>query len=155
VCFFFIFFAWFFSFSFILEVSFFIFVFMTQKSWLFVFFLCSFVVTSFGYSLFTRTVSIGDHDTLNVAFSVPANGSVEQIVFLHGFPEGWYAWIDVIPEILRLNASYSLVIPDLPAYNQSSISPSFSDYSSSYLVWSLVKFIQQTGQPVTLVFTLL
>ncbi len=43
-------------------------------------------------------------------------GSGPLIIFLHGFPEFWYAWRKVLPEFAK---DHLVVAPDLRGYNLS------------------------------------
>ena len=53
------------------------------------------------------------------------------IVFLHGFPEFWYAWKKQLAEFAR---DYRVVAPDLRGYNLSSKPAGVEQYAVSHLV---------------------
>ena len=58
-------------------------------------------------------------------------GSGKLILFLHGFPEFWYAWKDQLAEFGR---DYQAVAPDLRGYNLSSKPPDVDAYRVSNVV---------------------
>ncbi len=58
-------------------------------------------------------------------------GAGEPIVLLHGFPEFWYCWKDVIP---GLKDKYQLIIPDMRGYNLSDKPDGVENYSLQILV---------------------
>jgi len=102
------------------------------------------------YELMTQSLQLQSGINLNVAFAASNLSQFEggsQVLLLHGFPEGWYAWIDLFPELLALD-DYSFIIPDLPAFNMSDEPTSYNVYS---LVDDVASLIQRTGQPITLV----
>eukprot|EP01102_Stenamoeba_stenopodia_P004927 TRINITY_DN1542_c0_g1_i1.p1 TRINITY_DN1542_c0_g1~~TRINITY_DN1542_c0_g1_i1.p1 ORF type:complete len:330 (+),score=70.33 TRINITY_DN1542_c0_g1_i1:220-1209(+) len=105
------------------------------------------------YELMTQSVQVQSGINLNVAFAAANLSQFEggsQVVLLHGFPEGWYAWIDLFPQLLTLD-DYSFIIPDLPAFNMSDQPADFASYNVYSLVDDLASLIQRTGQPITLV----
>jgi len=80
---------------------------------------------------------------LNVAFG--GEGEI-QVLFLHGFPEGWFTWYQVMTSLL--NTNLSMVAPDLRGYNTSDKPTS---YNYSLIIEDVVSLIHLTGQPVVLV----
>lgn len=58
-------------------------------------------------------------------------GSGEPIILLHGFPEFWYCWKNVIP---GLKDKYQLIIPDMRGYNLSDKPEGVENYSLNILV---------------------
>ena len=53
------------------------------------------------------------------------------LLFLHGFPEFWYAWKDLLPEFAR---DHHAVAPDMRGYHLSSAPAEISDYRVPVLV---------------------
>jgi pimeloyl-ACP methyl ester carboxylesterase len=64
------------------------------------------------------------------------------IVFLHGFPEFWGAWKDILPAFA---ASWHAVAPDLRGYHLSSKPPEVSDYRIDALVADIDGLIGALG----------
>lgn len=64
------------------------------------------------------------------------------VLLLHGFPEFWMAWKDVLP---RLGDAVYAVAPDLRGFNLSSAPPELKRYGAVELVTDLVKLIEQLG----------
>jgi pimeloyl-ACP methyl ester carboxylesterase len=58
-------------------------------------------------------------------------GSGEPIILLHGFPEFWYCWKDIIP---GLKEKYRLIIPDMRGYNLSDKPEGIEKYTLKILV---------------------
>jgi pimeloyl-ACP methyl ester carboxylesterase len=67
-----------------------------------------------GIPLESSRVDVGDV-TLHVVQAGPADGP--PVLLLHGFPEFWYAWRDIIP--LLAAAGYRVIVPDQRGYNES------------------------------------
>ena len=55
-------------------------------------------------------------ETNSIKLHVVTVGSGKPLFLLHGFPDFWYGWKNVIPE---LSKDYKLIIPDLRGYNKS------------------------------------
>ena len=64
------------------------------------------------------------------------------MLFLHGFPEYWAAWEDVIP---HFGASYYAVAPDLRGFNLSSQPTKVDAYRVREIVDDLERFVQHLG----------
>lgn len=64
------------------------------------------------------------------------------IVFLHGFPEFWGAWKDILP---RFSQGWHAVAPDMRGYNRSSKPPEVSDYRIDTLVADIDGLITALG----------
>jgi len=67
-----------------------------------------------GIELDARRVDVGDVE-LFVVRAGPADGP--PVVLLHGFPEFWYAWKDVIRPLA--DAGYRVIVPDQRGYGDS------------------------------------
>src|SRR6202166_3679031 len=52
-------------------------------------------------------------------------GKGELILFLHGFPEFWYEWKDLLPEFAK---DHHAVAPDMRGYNLSSMPEGVEQY---------------------------
>lgn len=58
-------------------------------------------------------------------------GKGELILFLHGFPEFWYEWKDLVPEFAK---DHHAVAPDMRGYNLSSMPTAVEDYRVPLIV---------------------
>jgi pimeloyl-ACP methyl ester carboxylesterase len=67
-----------------------------------------------GIPLEASRVDVGDV-SLHVVQAGPADGP--PVLLLHGFPEFWYAWRDVIPPLAA--AGFRVIAPDQRGYNES------------------------------------
>lgn len=72
---------------------------------------------------------------LHYAAAGPSDAHV--LLFLHGFPEFWYAWRHQLAE---LSDAYLCVAPDLPGYNLSSKPREVARYRTKYLIDDVVAF---------------
>ena len=70
-------------------------------------------------------------DVNGVRLHYVENGKGDLIVFLHGFPEFWYAWKDVVTE---LGTSHRAVAVDMRGYNLSSKPEAVDQYRMPLLV---------------------
>ncbi len=59
------------------------------------------------------------------------SGEGKPIILLHGFPEFWYAWKNII---LGLKEEYKLITPDLRGYNLSDKPPDIKHYKLDVIV---------------------
>src|SRR5262249_47032674 len=75
---------------------------------------------------------------LHYAASGPADGHV--LLFLHGFPEFWYAWRH---QLAALGDKYLCVAPDLPGYNLSSKPAEAARYRTKRLIDDVAAFAAQ------------
>ncbi|MDZ4740564.1 MAG: alpha/beta hydrolase [Alphaproteobacteria bacterium] len=75
---------------------------------------------------------------LHYAASGPTDGHM--LLFLHGFPEFWYAWRH---QLSALSDRYLCVAPDLPGYNLSSKPPEVERYRTKRLIEDVVAFAKQ------------
>ena len=64
------------------------------------------------------------------------------MLFVHGFPEFWYAWKDLLP---RFGGEYFAVAPDLRGYNLSSKPAALEAYKPAVLVGDLASLICGLG----------
>jgi pimeloyl-ACP methyl ester carboxylesterase len=64
------------------------------------------------------------------------------IVFLHGFPEYWGAWEELLP---RFAATHWAVAPDLRGYNRSSQPTGVAAYRMREIVGDLERFVASLG----------
>jgi pimeloyl-ACP methyl ester carboxylesterase len=74
------------------------------------------------------------HDTVDVngvTLHYAKSGEGPLMVFLHGFPEFWYAWKDQLDEFGK---DHLAVAPDMRGYNLSSKRPNVADYRMPALV---------------------
>ena len=64
------------------------------------------------------------------------------MLFLHGFPEFWYAWKDQLEEFQR---DFTVVAPDLRGYNLSDKPQEVEHYRMSYLIEDVRQLIEHLG----------
>jgi pimeloyl-ACP methyl ester carboxylesterase len=69
-------------------------------------------------------------------------GQGKLILFVHGFPEFWYAWKNLLPEFGR---DHLAVAPDMRGYNLSSKPAGVSDYAVPHLVDDLRALAKSLG----------
>lgn len=69
-------------------------------------------------------------------------GSGRLILFVHGFPEFWYEWKDLLADFGR---DHVAVAPDMRGYNLSSKPPDVRDYRARHLVEDLRLLIGHLG----------
>lgn len=69
-------------------------------------------------------------------------GAGRLILFLHGFPEFWYAWKD---QLVDLGRDFLAVAPDMRGYNLSSKPPEVEKYGVQYLVEDICALIRHLG----------
>lgn len=76
-------------------------------------------------------------------------GEGELVLFLHGFPEFWYAWKD---QLVDLGTSHRAVAVDMRGYNLSSRPPEVEAYAMPLLVEDVRQLAAElTDRPFTLV----
>lgn len=69
------------------------------------------------------------NDTVNLHTIVIGNG--KPLILLHGFPDFWYGWKELVP---HLKNDFQLIIPDLRGYNLSSKPKKMEDYKIEFLI---------------------
>jgi len=69
-------------------------------------------------------------------------GKGKLIMFLHGFPEFWYAWKNQLEEFGK---EYQAVAPDMRGYNLSSRPPEVEKYHTKYLVEDIRLLAEHLG----------
>ncbi len=72
-----------------------------------------------------------------------ATGSGPLMLFVHGFPEFWYEWKDLLAEFGR---DHLAVAPDMRGYNRSSKPPQVKDYRARHLIEDLRLLLDHLGQ---------
>lgn len=82
-----------------------------------------------------------DDVNLHVKQAGPEDG--EPILFLHGFPEYWYAWRNYLEDLA--NRGYRVIAPDQRGYNRSDKPPDIEDYKINLLVDDVVGLIDALG----------
>jgi pimeloyl-ACP methyl ester carboxylesterase len=83
--------------------------------------------------------------------ATPSLGKETQtLVFLHGFPEAWFAWKNQIKHFSKL---YRVIAPDLPGYNLSEKIRNVSFYQVPNLIAIIKEFVDAiaNGQKVILI----
>ncbi len=81
-------------------------------------------------------------DVNNVRLHYVTAGSGKLILFLHGFPEFWYAWKHQLAEFGR---DYMAVAPDMRGYNLSSKPAEVEQYRIKYLVEDVRALVEYLG----------
>ena len=91
-----------------------------------------------------RTVNVGD-----ISLNVACRGEGPTIVLLHGFPEFWMGWNEVMA---RLATNYRLIVPDQRGVNLSDKPAEVDAYALPILVKDIVGLIDAiSDEPVTVV----
>ena len=78
------------------------------------------------------------NQTIHVAHSGPENG--QMILFLHGFPENWFEWIDQLR--FFSNKGFKAVAIDQRGYNLSSKPKFISDYRIDILAFDVLQIVK-------------
>jgi len=69
-------------------------------------------------------------------------GQGKPLVLLHGFPDFWYGWKNVIPELMK---DYKLIIPDTRGYNLSDKPLGVENYTIDILIEDIKGLIEELG----------
>lgn len=62
--------------------------------------------------LFDVSSGVQLHIVTAVSSNRPDAGTGRTYVLLHGYPEGWLSWIHMAPELLSLDPTATLIMPD-------------------------------------------
>ena len=81
-------------------------------------------------------------DVNGVSLHYATEGSGPLILFVHGFPEFWYAWKNQLAEFGR---DHHAVAPDMRGYNLSSKPPAVEQYAVPHLVEDLSQLARHLG----------
>jgi pimeloyl-ACP methyl ester carboxylesterase len=81
-------------------------------------------------------------DVNNIRLHYVTSGKGELIMFLHGFPEFWYAWKNQLVEFGR---HYEVVAPDMRGYNLSSKPADVAQYRTRYLIEDVRALAEHLG----------
>lgn len=81
-------------------------------------------------------------DVNNIRLHYVTVGSGKLIMFLHGFPEFWYAWKN---QLLEFGKGYKAVAPDMRGYNLSSKPADVEQYRMKYLVEDVRAIVEHLG----------
>jgi epoxide hydrolase 4 len=93
------------------------------------------------------TSRYADVNGIRLHYMIAGEGPL--MLFLHGFPEFWYAWKDQLEEFQR---DFTVVAPDLRGYNLSDKPQEAECYRMSYLIEDVRQLIEHLGaQKCTLV----
>ncbi len=74
---------------------------------------------------------------LKLHYAAAGASDAHMLLFLHGFPEFWYAWRHQLED---LSDKYLCVAPDLPGYNLSSKPPEVARYRTKRLIDDVASF---------------
>lgn len=72
----------------------------------------------------------------NISIHVAIIGKGKPLFLLHGFPDFWYGWKNLIP---LLKNEYKLIIPDMRGYNLSDKPDDVEDYKMDLLIDDVIK----------------
>ncbi len=93
------------------------------------------------------TVSDGHFATLRngtrLHFARAGNSERPLLLFLHGFPEFWYAWHQ---QLAHFGDTFDAVAPDLRGYNLSDQPSDVSAYRAKFLLQDIEQFIDWLGR---------
>ena len=81
-------------------------------------------------------------DVNNVRLHYVSDGSGPLILFLHGFPEFWYQWRNLLPEFSK---DHCVVAPDMRGYNLSDKPTEPEQYQMHYLVEDVRALAEHLG----------
>jgi pimeloyl-ACP methyl ester carboxylesterase len=81
-------------------------------------------------------------DVNNVRLHYVTTGQGKLIMFLHGFPEFWYAWEK---QLVEFGQDYEAVAPDMRGYNLSSKPADIEQYRIKYLVEDIRSLAEYLG----------
>jgi len=81
-------------------------------------------------------------DVTGIRLHYVTTGKGKLIMFVHGFPEFWYAWKNQLVEFGR---DYQAVAPDMRGYNLSSKPADVEQYQVQYLVEDLRALAERLG----------
>lgn len=81
--------------------------------------------------------------SLHVVLAGPADG--KPIIFLHGFPEFWFAWRRQIDHFV--SSAYRVIIPDQRGYNLSDKPLGINNYSMGVLAKDIVGVLDAVTAP--------
>jgi epoxide hydrolase 4 len=79
----------------------------------------------------------------NIRLHYATEGAGPLVLFLHGFPEFWYEWRNLLPEIGK---DHLAVAPDMRGYNLSDKPAELEQYQMRYLVEDVRALAEQLGQ---------
>ena len=97
-------------------------------------------VANIGSPLESRVFQTNDI-SLHVVLAGPANG--KPLIFLHGFPEFWFAWRAQIDHFVSLG--YRVIIPDQRGYNLSDKPSGIVNYSIDLLAADIVGLVDKVA----------
>jgi len=78
----------------------------------------------------------------NVRLHYASEGVGSLILFLHGFPEFWYQWRNLLPEFGK---DYLAIAPDMRGYNLSDKPTELEQYQMQYLIEDLRELVEHLG----------
>jgi pimeloyl-ACP methyl ester carboxylesterase len=78
----------------------------------------------------------------SIHYASAGNSARPMLLFLHGFPEAWFAWDE---QLKAFGGDYFAVAPDLPGYNLSSKYAEVRDYRAHVVVSDLLAFAAALG----------
>ena len=88
-------------------------------------------------------------DVNNVRLHCTSEGAGSLMLFLHGFPEFWYQWRNLLPEFSR---DHLAVAPDMRGYNLSDKPTELEQYQMHHLIEDVRALVEHLGyQRFTLV----
>ena len=89
-----------------------------------------------------------DHEGTRI--HVAQEGEGKPVVFIHGFPEGWFAWRDQMHALAA--AGFRAIAPDLRGYGESDKPRGKENYKASLVAGDVAELIRSLGEgPVPVV----
>lgn len=85
---------------------------------------------------------------IDLHFASAGNPNKPLMLMIHGFPEFWYAWKDLMP---NFSNDYYVVAPDMRGYNLSSKPEGIENYKPKHLVDDVVRLIKALGKDKAIV----
>ncbi len=82
-------------------------------------------------------------DSGSVRIHVAEEGEGKPVVFLHGFPEGWFSWRAQMKALA--GAGYRAIAPDLRGYGQSDKPRGIANYKASLVADDVAELIRSLG----------
>jgi pimeloyl-ACP methyl ester carboxylesterase len=90
------------------------------------------------------------HRGATTRIHVAEEGAGKPVVFIHGFPEGWFAWRDQMHALA--GAGFRAIAPDLRGYGESDKPEGVANYKASLVAGDVAELIRSLGEgPVPVV----
>jgi pimeloyl-ACP methyl ester carboxylesterase len=77
-----------------------------------------------------------------IGISYVRGGRGPTLLLLHGYPQTWYSWDDILPELAR---HYTVVAPDLPGAGLSDAPAATADYTKKAMAADIYRLMVKLG----------